>query len=387
MIGIRSKVGQCPHCVNNSGIDVRCLVVRSQVEEFMDLDWKRSFKLKLEKREVLGLDIGSSAVKIIQLRKDGADYTVTAAGIADIAAGENSSDLIEVNTVGAICKCLESTGIQTRLAVCSICGPEVAVRDFGFPLLQPEEIEGAVLLEAGQVCPFNVDDASVDYQLIPDGDGKISGVLVAATNKVLKRKIQFVEEASLNCVLMDVDALALLNCFSECEKPEAGQTTTILNVGSSYTSLAIMGNNNLPFVRDMAYAGKDIIKQIASENNLSTEAVGKILFIGESADHPQFELTDSLARACQKLIVDVSETLRYYTAQQKSAVVDNVFVCGSFALVKGFIELLDSQLPARAVLWNPFDKMRCDAGQPCRDILAKRGPAMAVAAGLAMRSI
>jgi len=187
--------------------------------------------------------------------------------------------------------------------------------------------------------------------------------------------------------LMDVDALALLNCFSECEKPEAGQTTAILNVGSSYTSLAIMGNNNLPFVRDMAYAGKDIIQQIASENNLSTEAVGKILFIGESADHPQFELMDSLARACQKLIVDVSETLRYYTAQGKTAVVDNVFVCGSFALVKGFIELLDSQLPARVVLWNPFDKMRCDTGQPCRDILAKRGPAMAVAVGLAMRLI
>ena len=384
---MRSKVGQRPHCVNNSGIDVRCLIVRSQVEEFMDLDWKRSFKLKLEKREVLGLDIGSSAVKIIQLRKDGADYTVTAASIADIAAGENSNDLIEINTVGAICKCLESMGIQTRLAVCSVCGPEVAVRGFQFPLLRPEEIEGAILLEAGQVCPFNVDDASVDYQLIPNGDGKISGVLVAATNKVLKRKIQFAEEASLNCVLMDVDALSLLNCFSECEKPEAGQTTAILNVGSSYTSLAIMGNNNLPFVRDMAYAGKDIIQQVASENNLSTEAVGKILFSGESPDHPQSELIDSLARACQKLIVGVSETLRYYTAQGKTAVVDNVFVCGSFALVKGFIELLDSQLPARAVLWNPFDKMRCDTGQPCRDILAKKGPAMAVAAGLAMRSI
>jgi len=351
----------------------------------MDLDWKRSFML--EKREVLGLDIGSSAVKIIQLRKDGADYTVTAAGIVDIAASEDNNNLIEINTVGAICKCLESTGIQTRLAVCSVCGPEVAVRGFGFPLLQPEEIEGAVLLEAGQVCPFNVDDASVDYQLIPDGNDKTSGVLVAATNRVLKRKRQLAEEAVLNCVLMDVDGLALLNCFSECEKPEAGRTTAILNVGCSYTSLAIMGNNNLPFIRDMAYAGKDIIEQIATENNLSAEAVGKILFTGEIADHPKFGLTDGLVRACQKLIVDVSETLRYYTAQEKTAVVDDVFVCGSFALIKGFIELLDSQLPARAVVWNPFDKMRCDAGQPCRDMLAKKGPAMAVAAGLAMRSI
>ncbi len=353
----------------------------------MDLDWKRFFKLKLEKREVLGLDIGSSAVKIIQLRKDGADYTVTAAGMVDIAASEDNDNLIEINTVGAICKCLESTGIQTRLAVCSVCGPEVAVRDFKFPSLPSEEIEGAILLEASQVCPFSVDDSAVDYRLISDDDDETRGVLVAATNKLIERKVKLAEEASLSCVLMDVDGLALLNCFSECKAPEAVRTTAILNVGGSYTSLAILGDNDLPFVRDMAYAGKDIIKQIATENNLSAEAVGKILFTGEIADHPKFELTDSLARACQKLIVDVSETLRYYTAQEKTAVVDNVFVCGSFALIKGFIELLDGQLPARAVLWNPFDKMRCDAGQPCRDMLAKKGPAMAVAAGLAMRSI
>ena len=353
----------------------------------MDLDWKRLFKLEIEKRDVLGLDIGSSAVKLIQLRKDGAGYAVTAAGIVDIAASEGDANRREINTVGAICKCLESTGIQTRLAVCSICGPEVAVRDFQFPSLPPEEIEGAVLLEAAQVCPFNIGDCAVDYRLVPDGHDKTIGVLVAATNKLVKRKKQFAEEAALNCVLMDVDGLALLNCLSECEKPKEGKTTAILNVGSSYTNLAIMSDNTLPFVRDMAYAGDDIIKQIATENNLSTEAVGKILSDGESPDHPQLQLADSLAGACQKLIVDVSETLRYYTAQKKSAVVDKIFVCGGFALVKGFVELLDAQLPAAVVLWNPFDGMRCDADLRFPEILQKNGPAMAVAAGLAVRSI
>jgi Tfp pilus assembly PilM family ATPase len=98
-------------------------------------------------------------------------------------------------------------------------------------------------------------------------------------------------------------------------------------------------------------------------------------------------MAESLARACQKLIVDVTETLRYYNAQEKSTFVEKVFVCGGFSLVEGFVELLDSRLPAKAVLWNPFDNMRCNAGQPCKDILAKRGPAMAVAAGLAMRSV
>ena len=353
----------------------------------MDLGWKRSFKLELEKREVLGLDIGSSAVKLIQLHKDDAGYAVTAAGIIDIAASEDDANRREINTVGAICKCLESTGIQTRLAVCSVCGPEVAVRDFQFPSLQPEEIEGAILLEAGQVCPFNVNDSAVDYQLIADGDDKTSGALVAATNKLIKRKRQLAEEAALNCVLMDVDGLALLNCLSECEKPEVGRTTAILNVGSCYTNLAIMGDKTLPFVRDMAYAGNDIIKQIATENNLSMGAVGKILCNGESPDHPQLQLADSLARACQKLIVDVSETLRYYTAQEKSSVVDKIFVCGGFALVKGLVELLDSEFPMTVLLWNPFDAMRCDADLRFREIFEKNGPAMAVAAGLAMRSI
>ncbi len=181
--------------------------------------------------------------------------------------------------------------------------------------------------------------------------------------------------------------MALLNCLSECEKAEMGRTTAILNVGSCYTNLAIMSDNTLPFVRDMAYAGDDIIKQIATENNLSTEAVGKILSDGESPDHPQLQLADSLAGACQKLIVDVSETLRYYTAQKKLAVVDKIFVCGGFALVKGFVELLDAQLPAAVVLWNPFDGMRCDADLRFPEILQKNGPAMAVAAGLAVRSI
>jgi Tfp pilus assembly PilM family ATPase len=93
-----------------------------------------------------------------------------------------------------------------------------------------------------------------------------------------------------------------------------------------------------------------------------------------------------LEKYCRKLIVDVTETLRYYTAQEKSAVVEKIFVCG-FTPVKGFVELLDSRLPARTVLWNPFDKIPCDGDQNCRDVLKKNGPAMAVAAGLAMRSI
>ncbi|MFA5252410.1 MAG: type IV pilus assembly protein PilM [Phycisphaerae bacterium] len=355
------------------------------VEKARNLDWKQL--LDIEELQVLGLDIGSSAVRIVQLRKDETGYVVTAAGIVDIANGtEANSRQKEMNIVRAISECLQSTGVQTRLAVCGVCGPEVAVRSFKFPSLPPEEAQGAVMLEAAQVCPFNVDDSAVDYQLVPDGQNNVCGVLVAATNKLIEKKRQLARDASLDCVLMDVDGLALLNCFNEYEKPEAGRTTAILNVGDSSTTLAIIGANALPFIRDINCAGGTIVREIAAEKGVSMEAVRKTLLGSESPAGHEIELGDSLEKACQKLIVDVTETLRYYTAQEKSAVVEKIFVCGS-APVKEFVELLDKRLPARTVLWNPFEKASCDGNQNCRDILKKDGPAMVVAAGLAMRSV
>jgi len=281
------------------------------------------------------------------------------------------------------------SGVKTEWAVCGVSGPEVAVRHFEFPPLPSEEIEAAVSLEASQVCPFNAGDDAIDYQLMSDGDDKTRGVLVAATNALIKSKVQLAKEAHLKCVLMDVDGLALLNCFNELgsksEKPQTHRMIAILNVGGPCTTLAIMGDNDWPFIRDMTHASGDIIKQFATESDMSVEAAKEMLSSDSPAEH--IEHYDSLKNACQKLIVDVAESLRYYVAQEKSTLVDKMFVCGGFAPAKGFIELLNSQLPVEAVLWNPFDKIRCDAGQRHKDILAKAGPAMAVAAGLAMRSI
>lgn len=361
--------------------------------------------LNFTKTDVLGLDIGSSAVKAVQLRKDNTGYTVTAAGIAEIAptassyeangGDEDNNHHRKTNTLKAIHECFKSAGSKTKFAVCGLSGPEVAVRDFEFPSLSTSEIEGAVLLEASQVCPFNAANSAIDYHLIPDGDEKARGILVAATNALIKNKVQLAKESALKCVLMDVEGLALLNCFEDLADESEKSTKAILNVGGSGTTVAIMGSNGRPFIRDMTFAGDDIIKQIAADKGMSTEDIKGFLCGDSTASqvelHPVPSATggvhDSFEKACQKLIVDVSETLRYYAAQKQSRPVEKIFVCGGFALTKGFVELLNSRLGVEAVLWNPFEKMRCDTGQHLGDIIDKRGPALAVAAGLAMRSV
>lgn len=350
----------------------------------MNFDWKQL--LRGRQNKVFGLDVGSSTIKMVQLHKNGGGYIVTAAGIAQIS-DDADADRKEANIVMAIRVCMQSAGIEVPMAACGVCGPEVAVRHFKFPLLPAAEMEGAVLLEASQTCPFNIDDGVVDYQLIPDGQENITGVLVVATNRMVERKTRLAREAFLNAVLMDVDGLALLNCFGECEQSKTTGTMAILNIGSSFTNLVIMGSDALPFIRDIAYAGNDIIKQIAEENDISVSAVSRILAGHEESDKIQSELADSMKKASQKLITDVAETLRYYAAQRKAPFIEKIFVCGGFALVDGFVEMLNNQFPAEVKLWNPFDKMRCDANQACEKLLQKNGPAMAVAAGLAMRSI
>jgi type IV pilus assembly protein PilM len=351
------------------------------------LNWKRS--IKLVKDEILGLDIGSSAVKIVALKKDDSGYLLTATGMCEIAASEDD-DLHRTNTIKAIRKCFDQARIKTKMAVCGVSGPDVAVRDFEFPPLSAEDIEAAVLLEASQVCPFNVDDSAVGYHLIPNGDEKTRGILVAAMNTLVRSKVQLAKEACLNCVLMDVDGLALLNCYNGLlnghQKSETNQTVAVLNVGGTHTTLAIMDNKGWPFIRDMTYAGNDIVSRLAAENDMSIETVKGILFGDSTVDERQ--LQDCLEKACMKLIGDVGETLRYYTAQStSSSSVKKLFVCGGFALAGGFVELLNNRLGVEAVMWNPFDKIQCNGNRQFEDVCAKAGPAMAVAAGLAMRSV
>jgi type IV pilus assembly protein PilM len=375
------------HC----GSDKNCFCgiwPKKGLKKIMSLNWKRLCGFSQD--DVLGLDIGSSSVRMIQLAKNGDGYTVVAAHVCDIK--QDNADLAsrEENIVQAVQKCMVFAKKNARWAVCSVSGPEVAVRPFRFPPLATEELDGAVRLEASQVCPFNVDDGVVDYQMIPSGeaDNFATGVLVAAPNDIIHRKTRIMEKANLSCVMMDVDGLALLNCLIAGKNTGTSiGTTAVLDIGTSCTTLAVMSESGLPFVRTVPYAGNDIIDQVAHENNVSPEAVKNELFGSDSPVIPPENLHASMEKASKKLVNDVAETLRYHSTQAKSASVDQLFVCGTFGMVRGFVDILNKQLPIKALLWNPFDTLKCSVDRQCLEVIQSKGPAMVVAAGLAMRSV
>ena len=357
--------------------------------------------MRLRNNKTFGLDVGSSAVKVIQLQKEGQGYSLCGAGLAQIVPGADGDSDVPESKIQAIRAGVKSAGIRSLHAVCSVSGPEVTVRGFKFPSLPAEEVEQAVMLEATQVCPFDMSRAVVDYQVAdptswqesePSAFGvevaeQTCGVIAASTREVVRNKRQLAKAAGFNCVLMETDSLALLNCVKHFEKSQDGNSIVILNIGDSQTNLVIDGMDGLPFVRDLPYAGSHIIGRLAAERNVSREFVAESLHEERNNPDATGDICENLEAACRQLIANISETIRYYAAQAEGLQVEAIYVCGGFSQTRGFADLLARELREKVVLWDPLERISCPENVPGSHLVKECGPAFAVATGLAMRSI
>lgn len=376
------------------------------------------------RKNLVGLDIDTLAVRMIQLRHDDAGYTVTGACATEIAPWGDDPVLRKIHTVRAIQHGLSQCRIEGKLAVCGLRGPEVVVRGFEFPALPDEEIGSAVGLEASQICPFSADESTFDYQVTSTDGKKTRGFWVAANNGLIRSTRQLVHEAGLRCTMIDVAGLALLNCLMNSEDgrsltedgSDIRDRPAILDIGGSCTTVAIMDSAGRPFIRDIGSGSDEILRRMAAAAKVPLEIARSALLARglemSLAGHLQAEIPapksedevqiwDHIEGACVELVEDVATTLRYYAAQHGSgtpaqgsapggsyARVEKLLVCGAFAGVEEFIELLQAKLYVDVMPWNPVEAMPFDAQTPdLPAMLHEVGSSMALAAGLAMRHL
>ncbi len=376
------------------------------------------------KKSVVGLDIDTGAVRMVQLRRDGAGYAVTGVCAAEIAPWGDDPELRSIHTIHAIQQGLCEFGIDGRLAVCGLRGPDVVVRGFEFPALPVEEIGPAVELEASQICPFSTDESTFDYQVTSNDAHKTRGFWVAANNSLIRSTRHLVHEAGLRCALIDVAGLALLNCLGNSEnggqRMEDGGTlrsrTAVLDVGGSCTTVAIMDQAGRPFIRDIGSGSDEILQRMSEEAAVPFE-IARTALLGrglersparnpqpDSAD-PHLEEAfpwDNLEGACVELVEDIATTLRYYSAQHGSGTpmragasggsgsrIERLLICGAFSHIEEFVGLLRAKLYIDVTPWNPVAAMPVDAARApeLASVLEGIGSSMALAAGLAMRHI
>lgn len=370
----------------------------------------------------VGLDIGSGAVKMIQARRTGEQFNVIAAAIADVSQQKITAVGYKAAAADAINDCLEQAICpygDKILAVSSISGPEVIVRTFDFPPIPEEDIKNAVELEASQVCPVDIKQCALDYQILNgnaeydyqnetqkghpadqekvydintlSNNGRIKGILVAAPKNLLESRVELLKSTGTHCCLLDVNPLAALNCFHISEplaqknKDISLNSAALLDIGKNSTNIVITDCNNIPFVRDFSYGSKDIISQLAENSKLSEQKILDQL-IASPQDINIEDYTQKLSAAAARLTTDINETLRYYATRNDSIPVENIYLFGTFARTPRLREILDGKLPANVLLWNPFENIHCDADENTKTLLETNGPAFAVAAGLAART-
>ncbi|MCE5185500.1 MAG: type IV pilus assembly protein PilM [Planctomycetaceae bacterium] len=348
--------------------------------------------LTKKKTEVVGLDVGSRAVKLVRLSRNERGYCVTAAAICELAAAAGGSD--EARAAKAIGECLSRAEVRERSAVCAAAGTEVMIRGFKFPPLPLKALDQAVLLEAQSVCPLDMKTSVLDYQLVEtEGQnraepGPHNGLMVVGTQRLINQRISALTAARVKPVLMDAEALALLNCLTELNLVGDSGTVAVIDIGWSKSSVIIYGQNGLPFVRDLNVAGGSIIGQISGEQGLSESDVQQILCDAEAAigGANRNKTLLSLNNAIRPMVMMINETLRFYAFQEKSSAVEKIFLCGGFSQVPMFRDMLMDALPAEAEVLNPMDHIEWQTPAEQNGLKAC-GPVLAIATGLAMRTV
>ncbi|MHC4855067.1 MAG: type IV pilus assembly protein PilM [Planctomycetota bacterium] len=333
--------------------------------------------LNRQKIEFAGLDIGTSAVKLVHLDKTADGYALVHASAEQIVPCSGDESKQQQDRADAVKACLAKANLRSRNIVCGISGPEVIVRGFTFPPLPDQAVEQAVQMEARQVCPLDIHSKAQPRH----------GVMAVAPQRAIQEAERLVTEAGAKPVIVDVNALALLNCLNELKPLSAQETAAVIDVGGSQTNVIIYGYDGLPFVRDINTAGNTIVQQISKAMDVTEKEIWQMFAQESSSSQLDNNLLLALNNAVVPLANAINETLRFYSFQEKKSGVDRIFLCGGFALIGAFVEFLTDALSAPVEILNPFSVITDSAAAGQNETLKQNGPAFAVAAGLAMRAL
>jgi type IV pilus assembly protein PilM len=340
----------------------------------------------------VGLDIGSSAVKAIELKPAGKGYKVAAFGTEAVPPDSIVDGAIIDGTavVEAIRRVFETRNIKTKEVAASLSGNAVIVKKISLPTMTEAELAESIYWEAEQYIPFDIQDVNLDYQILKRGDvgGKSSMdvLLVAAKKEKIADYTGVISQAGRQAVVIDVDAFALQNAYEVNYGTEAGAVVVLLNVGASATNINILEGDQSVFTRDISTGGNAYTEALQKELNLPFEQADQ-LKRGAPVDGVAFDDARPVLRAVtENVMLEVQKTFDFYRASAASDRITRLVVSGGAARAESFTEMLGERFQAPVELFDPFKKVSFDAARFGLDA-ADVAPTAAVAVGLALRRV
>ena len=351
------------------------------------------FGLTKKSKPVVGLDIGSSAVKAVELKPSGKSYKVTAVGTEPIPPDSIVDGAIIDGTAvaDAIKRLFENKAFKCKEVAASLSGNAVIVKKISLPVMTEAELSESIYWEAEQYIPFDIQDVNLDYQILDagtgaDSKGTMEVLLVAAKKEKIADYTGVIAQAGKVPVVVDVDAFALQNAYEMNYGNEPDAVVVLLNAGASAININILSGEQSVFTRDISMGGNAYTEAVQKELNLPFETA-EALKKGEAVDGVTFEDVQPVLHAMtENVLLEIQKTFDFFKASATSDRIDRVLLSGGASRVDGFQKALEDRFATVIEPFNPFQKIGFDPGKLGIADADSVTTAAAVAVGLALRS-
>lgn len=349
--------------------------------------------LTAKSRPLLGLDITTSSVKLIELSMSGGQYRVESyAAEATPPNSINEKAIVDANAVGeAIKRAVKRSGARAKEAAVAISGDAAITKVIQMPrTLSENELEGQVELQADQYIPFPMEEVSFDFEVIGPSEkdpDMLDVLLVATRSENVEQRVAACEAAGLTARIVDVEAFALENAcrLLTHQMPDGGlgRVIAVVDFGASSTTFSVLRDLKVIYTRDFAFGGQQLTEEIMRTYGLSMEEAGRAK---KEGGLPQNYETEVLGPFIDDMCQQVSRSLQFFLASGAGREQpEQILVCGGCANIPGVAEMIQSRVGIESQRGDPLGQMK--VSQKARaQAVKKDATALLTACGLALRS-
>jgi type IV pilus assembly protein PilM len=344
------------------------------------------------KRAVVGLDIGSSAVKAVELKPVGKGFQVVAFATEPVPPDSivDGAIIDGAAVTDAIRRLFENKAFKTKEVAASLSGNAVIVKKISLPVMTEGELSESIYWEAEQYIPFDIQDVNLDYQILdagtgPDSRGTMDVLLVAAKKEKIADYTNVITQAGRVPVVVDVDAFALQNAYEINYAPQAGAVVVLLNAGASAININILSGDQSLFTRDISIGGNAYTEAVQKELNLPFESAEQAKK-GYPVEGITFEEVRPVLHAMtENVLLEIQKTFDFFKATASSDRIDRILLSGGACSVDGFSQALGDRFGAPVEAFDPFRQIAFDRQKLGIADAEHLLPTAAVAVGLALR--
>lgn len=341
---------------------------------------------------MLGIDISSTSVKLLELSRSGGRYRVESYAVEPLPPNSViEKNITDAQQVGeAIARAVKKSGTRTRIGACAVAGSAVITKVISMPAnLSEEELEGQIQIEADQYIPYALDEISLDFSILgpsPSDPGRIDVLLAASRSDNVDVRVAALEVAGIEAKIVDVEAFALENAVAllAAQGGPVGDAhvLAVMDVGATASTLSVLDEGKIVYTREQLFGGRQLTDEIQRRYGLSYEEAGLAKRQGGLPDNYEPEV---LRPFMESMAQEVNRALQFFYSSTQVGTVDHVVLAGGCASMAGIDALVQSKVDIPTTVANPFASMTA-APRVRAEALANDAPALVIACGLALRS-